>query len=452
MKVRTAGVVGLLGLLASAGVAISDPFTEPPAPEPPRWTVVHCGYLLGVPGQAPLENAIVVIQDDRIQAVVGNRDDIAFTPGAVAPGSTVHRVDLRDKWVLPGLIDCHVHITHETSATRRLDRVTKTDAEIALDGTVYARKTLEAGFTTVRDVGALGPAVFDLRDAINAGSVVGPRVLAAGHAITPTGGHGDRTHGFRDGIFDIPGAREGIADGEGGARRAVRAQVKRGADLIKLTATGGVLSNTAAGVERAFFDDELEAIVATAHLLGRKVAAHAHGTSGINAALRAGVDSIEHGTYLDEESISLFKQNGAFLVPTITAGKAVTAFAGVEGYYTAPVMAKARRVGPAIQGAFANAYREGVRIAFGTDAGVFPHGMNALEFTYMVEAGMSPEDAIVSATLHAAELCGLTNEIGTVEVGKVADLIAVASDPREDIEQLLAVGYVMKSGRTIKDE
>ena len=243
---------------------------------------------------------------------------------------------------------------------------------------------------------------------------------------------------------------QGIADGPAACRKAVRAQVKRGADVIKLTATGGVLSATAAGTEQQFFDDELYAIVETAHLLRRKVAAHAHGTNGINAALRAGVDSIEHGTFLDDESISLFRKTGAFLVPTILAGKTVTEKARIDGYYPAPVAEKARRVGPVIQDAFARAHRGGVRIAFGTDSGVSAHGDNARELLLMVEAGMSPADAIVSATINAAELLGLSDTIGTVEPGKAADLIATTGDPLVEISQLQRVVFVMRAGKVYK--
>jgi len=352
--------------------------------------------------------------------------------------------------VLPGLIDCHTHITGEYSKDVHLRRVQESDADSAIEATVFARRTLLAGFTTIRNVGSIGDSAFALRDAIKEGTVPGPRILVAGRAITPTGGHADRTNGYRDDLFDLPGAMEGVADGVGAVRQAVRAQVKRGADVIKCTATGGVLSNVGAGVEQQFFADELEAIVETAHLLNRKVAAHAHGATGIKAALRAGVDSIEHGTYLDDECIALFIETGAYLVPTIHAGKFVEAKAEEEGYFPAPVRAKAAAVGPVIQGAFGRAHRAGVRIAFGTDVGVGEHGTNAEEFIYMIEAGMSPADAITSATVNAADLLGLSDEIGTIEPGKSADMIAVSGNPMRDVEVLLDVRFVMKAGRVYK--
>ncbi|MHC5114985.1 MAG: metal-dependent hydrolase family protein, partial [Planctomycetota bacterium] len=359
-------------------------------------------------------------------------------------------IDLRDRFVLPGLIDCHTHITGEYTHDVRLRRVQETDADAAIRGTVYARRTLLAGFTTIRNVGSSGDAAFALRDAIADGLVAGPRILVAGESISPTGGHSDSTLGYRADLFEMPGSMQGIADGVDGCRQAVRAQVKRGADLIKLTATGGVLSNTAAGVEQQFFPDELAAIVETAHQLGRRVAAHAHGSRGIQAALRAGVDSIEHGTYLDDDCIRLFLDTNAFLVPTIHAGKFVEERAAEEGYFSEPVRAKAAAVGPVIQGAFGRAHAAGVRIAFGTDVGVGKHGTNAREFLYMVEAGMSPSDTIVSATINAAELCNLSGDLGTLEPGKRADVIAVGDDPLRDIEALQRVRFVMKDGKVYK--
>lgn len=439
--------VALLVVAFAASVASSQGGSPRAAGEPERWTVVRCGTLLAVPGRPAVEGATVYCRDGVIEAVVerGGRGP------SIPAGSEVTEVDLSDSFVLPGLIDCHVHITNETARDARLMSLIRSDADNALNGVVYARRTLEAGFTTVRDVGSMGDACLALRDAINAGKVVGPRILSSAKSIAPTGGHADSTNGWRDDLFDVPGISEGIADGPDAARQAVRFQVKRGADLIKITATGGVLSNIGAGVEQQMFEDELEAIVETARLLGKKVAAHAHGAEGIKAALRAGVDSIEHGTYLDDEAISLFRSTGAWYVPTITAGKAVEEYAQEAGYYPPAVVPKAMAVGPKIQDAFARAYKGGVKIAFGTDAGVFPHGDNAREFVYMVEAGMPAEEAIASATLNAAELCGLSSEIGSVEVGKRADLIAVKGDPRKDVTLLKSVVFVMRSGETIRD-
>lgn len=410
--------------------------------------VLHCGELLTVPGRPPTRQATALVKDGRIVRIAPG----FLTPDALGPdGAGAEVIDLKDRFVLPGFIDCHTHITWEMSRNSRLEGVEKSDADQALDGVVFARRTLEAGFTTIRNVGSTGRASFSLRDAINAGKVVGPRILEAGQAITPTGGHGDGTHGYREGLFEMPGAMQGVADGPDECRKAVRAQVKRGADVIKLTATGGVLSATGAGLAQAFDDDELKAICETAHHLGRKVAAHAHGADGIKAALRAGVDSIEHGTFLDDEAIALFKERGAFYVPTILAGVTVGEIAAApDSYFLPAVKAKALQVGPVIQSAFAKAYKAGVRVAFGTDSGVSHHGENGREFLLMVEQGMKPEEAIVAATVGAAELCGLSKEIGTIEAGKAADIVAVKGNPLEDIARIRDVRFVMRDGRVVK--
>jgi len=414
---------------------------------PDRWTIVQCGSVLLVPGQPARGETTLVVHDGRIGEIL---------PGIVAPETIMagksgesEVVDLREDFVMPGLIDAHVHLTFESDAEARLRRVTEDDADAALRGSVYARRTLEAGFTSVRDLGG-GPAVFALRDAIANGTVPGPRMLVAGNSITPTGGHGDRTNGYREDVFDEPGAYLGVADGPYEARKAVRAQVKRGADLIKLTATGGVLSNTNAGTEVQFKDDELQEIVSTAHMLGRKVAAHAHGAKGVNAALQAGVDSIEHGTFLDSASIELFKRTGAWYVPTVIAGKTVEERAKIPGFYPPAVAEKARQVGPQILDALRRAQAGGVKIAFGTDAGVFAHGENAREFGYMVEAGLSPMDALRAATVGSASLLGIDAEVGTLEVGKRADLIATRRNPLVDVTELMRVVFVMRGGTIYK--
>ncbi len=411
-------------------------------------TLIHCGKLLALPGQAPLDGRTVVVADGRIVKIV-----VGFAAAGDVPeadGARVEIIDQKERFVLPGLIDCHTHLTGEYDRHVRLRRVEETDADAAVKATVYARRTLLAGFTTVRNVGSGGDAAFAVRDAIKKGLVPGPRMLVAGESISPTGGHSDSTLGYREDLFDIPGAMQGIGDGVAGCRQAVRAQVKRGADVIKLTATGGVLSTTAAGTDQQFFEDELEAIVQTSRLLGRKVAAHAHGTVGIKAALRAGVDSIEHGTFLDDEAVALFRERGAFLVPTLLAGKEVTDWAEIEGFLPPPVADKARRVGPQLQSAFARAVRGGVRIAFGTDCGVSPHGINAREFALMVEGGMTPAAAIAAATTDAAELIGLSSEVGSIVPGKAADLIAVDGDPLADVTALESVRFVMREGRVFK--
>jgi imidazolonepropionase-like amidohydrolase len=412
------------------------------------WTLLHAGALLTEPGKPPLGNSSVLVKHGRISAVLPG-----FVPPSdiPRPGSTdIEVIDLRRDFVLPGLIDCHTHITSEYSANARLRRLEDNEADYAIRGVVYARRTLEAGFTTVRNVGSGGNAAFALRDSINAGLIPGPRLLVAGESLSPTGGHSDGTLGYREDLFSVPGAMQGICDGGDACRAAVRSQVKRGADVIKLTATGGVLSNTAAGTEQQFFDDELRAIVETAHLLGRKVAAHGHGTRGINAALRAGVDSIEHGTFLDDESVALFVERGAYLVPTVIAGKTVEERARIPGFFPPSIAEKAKRVGPMIQGAFAKALAGGVKIAFGTDSGVSAHGENAREFAYMVEVGMSEADAIRSATVNAADLLGLSGVIGSIQEGMAADLIATSFTPLVDVTELQRVVFVMKGGVVYK--
>lgn len=430
-----------------AGVfLLASAFGQPAAP-PDRWTIIHCGTLLAVPGKPAKQGVSVVAKNDRVESVRDGFIGADAITGAASGAVTV--IDLKDRFVLPGLIDCHVHLTHETSPDSRLKAVTDSEADAAIEGVVYARRTIEAGFTTVRDVGSRGDACFSLRDAINAGEVVGPRIAAAGQSITPTGGHGDRTNSFANDVFAVPGPIQGVADGAAACRQAVRNQVKRGADCIKLTATGGVLSNIGAGLEQQFFEDELKAIIDTAHLLKKKVAAHAHGVNGINAALRAGVDSIEHGTFLDDESIRLFKEKGAYYVPTITAGKSVEEYSRIPGYYIGPVIKKAQTVGPLIQDAFARAHQAGVKIAFGTDAGVFPHGDNWREFAYMAEAGMSAEQIIVCATINAADLLDWSADVGTIEPGKYADLIAVGADPLKDLSALKSITAVVKGGELV---
>ena len=440
------------GTAASAQSIRATP--DPDAPPPPvreRWTVAYCGTLLPVAGKATQKELTLIVRDGLIHSVVQG-----YATGAALPqmpaDAIVTTLDLKDSFVLPGLIDCHVHLTFETSPEGRLASVTQSEADQVLNGVVYARRTIDAGFTTVRDVGSAGETCFSLRDAINDGKIVGPRIMSSGESITPTGGHGDGTNSFRQDVFAVPGPIQGVADGVDACRQAVRTQVKIGADCIKLTATGGVLSNIGAGLEQQFFDDELKAIVETAHLLKKKVAAHAHGVNGINAALRAGVDSIEHGTFLDEESIRLFKEKGAYYVPTITAGRAVLEYAQVPGYYIGAVVRKAEAVGPLIQQAFAKAHKAGVKIAFGTDAGVFPHGTNAKEFVFMTEAGMSPSDCLVAATINAADLLGLSEQVGTLEKGKAGDFIAVKGDPLADIRVLLDVPVVVKGGAVVKGQ
>ena len=411
--------------------------------------IVHAGKLLAVPGKSVAAEQSVVIRDGKVAAILPGYVDAAAA-GAGADDA-VRIYDLKSMFVLPGLIDGHVHITGENNPQGRLQAVELSDPDYAVMAAGFAKKTLMAGFTTVRDVGARGgDAVFALRDGIARGDVVGPRIFSSGSSISVTGGHGDGTQGYRDDIAEILHS-DGVCDGPADCRRAVREQVRRGADHIKLTATAGVLSNTAAGLEQQFSVDELEAIMETAHAMNRKVTAHAHGVDGINAALQAGVDSIEHGTYLDKDSIRLFKKTGAYLVPTLLAGATVAAWAeDPSSFLLPPQRAKAKEVGPKMQDMARRAHEAGVKIAFGTDTGVSRHGENAREFALLVKAGLTPMEAIMAATVNDADNMGKSDIIGSLEPGKFADLIAVDADPLADITALEDVDFVMKEGVVYK--
>ncbi|MEO1135997.1 MAG: amidohydrolase family protein [Pseudomonadota bacterium] len=413
------------------------------------YAVVHAGRLLAVPGGAATENQTVIIKDGMVERIA----DGFLAADAIGAGAdddvVVH--DLSEMFVMPGFIDGHVHITSENNPRARLQRVEMSEADQAIAGAGFARETLMAGFTTVRDVGARSrDAVFALRDGIARGDVVGPRIYASGSTISVTGGHGDGTQGYREDVGELL-HHTGVCDGVGECRKAVREQVRRGADHIKLTATAGVLSNTAAGLEQQFFDDELKAIMDSAHAMGRKVTAHAHGVNGINAALRAGVDSIEHGTYLDNESIRLFKRNNAYLVPTILAGITVAEWAAdPNSFLLPPQRAKSAEVGPKMLDMARRAHAGGVKIAFGTDSGVSKHGDNAREFGLLVEAGMTPMEAIRSATVYGADNLGQSDVLGSIAPGKYGDLVAVEGDPLADITELEDVDFVMKEGVAYK--
>jgi imidazolonepropionase-like amidohydrolase len=413
------------------------------------YAIIHAGRMLAVPGGAVTQNQTVIIKDGRVERVAGG----FLSADAIGAGEddTIAVHDLKNMFVMPGLIDGHVHITSENNPRARLQRVEMSEADQAIAGAGFARKTLMAGFTTVRDVGAgSSDAIFALRDGIARGDVIGPRIFASGATISVTGGHGDGTQGYNDDIAVILHSK-GVCDGAPECRKAVREQVRRGADHIKLTATAGVLSNTSAGLEQQFFDDELAAIMDSSHAMGRKVTAHAHGVNGINAALRAGVDSIEHGTYLDAESIRLFKRNGAYLVPTILAGVTVAEWAAdPNSFLLPPQRAKAAEVGPKMLDMARRAHEGGVKIAFGTDTGVSKHGDNAREFALLVKAGMTPMEAIRSATVAGADNLGKSDMLGSIAPGKYADIIAVEGDPLADITELEDIDFVMKEGVAYK--
>lgn len=395
---------------------------------------IHAGRLLADPANGVvLRDKTLVIRGNRIAEI---RD------GFVGEGRIV---DLRDSFVLPGLIDSHVHITSQQNPDGRLQAVTLSAADRAMMGAGFALKTLRAGFTTVADLGGSNEAVFALRDAIRRGDVPGPRILASGSSVSVHGGHGD-ANGYREDILHLLSS-ESVCSGTEDCRRAVRTQVRAGADIIKITATGGVLSNTAAGLNQQFAEDELASIVEAAHRMGRQVTAHAHGADGVNAFLRAGGDSIEHGTYLDDQSIRLFRQSGAWLVPTLLAGDFVARVAsGPDNFFTPAQTAKALEAGPRMLDMAARAHRGGVRIAFGTDSGVSAHGDNAQEFALLVRAGLTPLQAIQAATVGAAEHLRIQDQAGRIAPGRPADIIAVRGDPLGDVTELERVRFVMKGG------
>ena len=379
MKKRIASGL-ILGALAIAGLAIAQ--TRGQAQKAPAVTYVQAGRLLADPASGKvLTEKTVVVENGKVTRI---------EDGYPAPAAGAQVVDLKDSFVLPGLIDSHVHLTSESGSGERLNQFLKTKADYALDGAGYAYKTLQAGFTTVADLGGPNDSVFALRNAIAKGTVPGPRIIAAGAAVSIHGGHGDSANGMPDDLVPIY-RTAAVCSGADDCRRAVREQVRSGADIIKITATGGVLSQTAAGLNQQFTDDELKAIVQAAHAMGRKVTAHAHGTDGVNAFLRAGGDSVEHGTYLDAESIKLFKEKGAWLVPTLMAGDFVAREAAKPDTWMTPeVKAKALEAGPKMLDMCRRAHEGGVKIAFGTDTGVSAHGDNAGEFALLVKAGLTP--------------------------------------------------------------
>lgn len=404
-------------------------------------TLIHVGKMVDVEAKAVRSDVTIVIEENKIKAI-----EAGFV--AAAEGDTV--IDLKAYTVLPGLMDMHTHMCSELRVGGYIDRFTLNPADYTLRAVHNAKLNLLAGFTTIRDLGDQFNVTVSLRRAIEQGLVEGPRIFTAAKSIATTGGHADPTNGYADHIDHHVGPTEGVINGVADAREAVRQRYKDGADLIKITATGGVLSLAKSGQAPQFKDDELEAIVSTAKDYGLTVAVHAHGAEGMKRAIRAGVDSIEHGTLMDDEATELMLKHGTYLVPTILAGKWVAEKAEEEGFFPDVVRPKAAAIGPKIQETFGRAYKAGVKIAFGTDTGVSPHGINAREFEYMVDAGMPPMEAIRSATVHAADLLKVQDTLGSLAPGKFADIIAVKGDPLADIKVLQDVVFVMKDGDVYK--
>ena len=424
-----------IALPAAAGDA------APPASAPVA-KVVHCGHLFDAVSGRMLGETSIVVRGERIESVQA---------GAIAAPAGASVVELGDATCLPGLIDSHTHLTSETSPTGYSDQFRWNVADYAIRSVVYADRTLQAGFTTVRNLADGQNESIALRNAINAGIVPGPRIFTAGMAIGSTGGHADGTDGYRQDLQGDPGPKQGIINGPEDAWKAVRQHYKDGADLIKIMPSGGVLDESSSVDNAQLTIEEIRAIVAAAHDYGFTVAAHAHGAEGIRRAVIGGVDSIEHGTFMDDADMKLMREHGTWYVPTIIAGKYVEEKADIPGYYPPQVAAKAKQVGPIIQQTAGRAYRAGVKIAFGTDAAVYPHGENAKEFAYMVEAGIPPAYALQAATTHAAELLKKSRDLGSVEAGKYADIIAVHGDPLQDIAVMQKVDFVMKAGTVYRE-
>jgi len=401
---------------------------------------IHCGHLIDCTGKEVKAEQTIIIEGKNISEV---RSGFAKAP------EDVEVIDLKNQYVLPGFMDMHVHIEHESNPKRYENGFRENEADMALKATRFCERTLMAGFTTVRDLGGTGVNV-SLQKAIAREFIRGPRIYTAEKALATTGGHADPTNGLRKDLKGDPGPKEGVINGVEDAKKAVRQRYKNGADCIKITATGGVLSVAKDGSGPQFTLDEIKAIVETANDYGMVTAAHAHGVEGMQRAILGGIHSIEHGTLMDEETMDLMIKHGTYLVPTILAGNFVAEKAKIKGFYPEVIVPKALAIGPKLQATFGKAYKRGVKIAFGTDSGVSYHGDNGREFELMVEAGMPPMEAILSATVNASTLMRINAKAGTVESGKWADLVAVDKNPLDDISELQRIQFVMKEGKVYK--
>ena len=434
----------VFAVVSTAVVFAQQPATAGAGKPAPRITYIRAGRLFDAAGDKVRENVVIVVEDERIQSV--NPAGSASIPA----GATV--IDLSHATVLPGLIDCHTHLGSRADRYDEIYNFKDTPFQSAFAAVVHARKTLEAGFTSVRDVGSLPFLAVDLRNSIKEGLVPGPRIVASGPPISITGGHGDLNNfSPQTRVSMFPEERDfQIADGVDQVRHVVRAQVKYGVDVIKILATGGVLSKGDSPGAPQFTFEELKAAADEAHMAGRKIAAHAHGTQGIKNAILAGIDSIEHASLIDDEGIRLAKEHGTYLVMDIynddyILGKAIEFGLPQEN------VNKEKMVGRLQRENFQKAVQAGAKMAFGTDAGVYPHGDNAKQFFYMVKYGMTPAQAIRAATSSAADLIGRSKDVGSIEAGKYADIIAVSADPLQDVRALENVGFVMKGGVVYKD-
>jgi imidazolonepropionase-like amidohydrolase len=433
---RTLSAAALLLAAFAAGAE------APPAPAAAVPVLLRCGHVLDPARGGTLDARTLVIADGRIRSIEA--------AGYAMPGA--REVDLARSTCMPGLIDAHVHLTMQFGPTTYSDQFRLNPADYAIRGTLYARRTLQAGFTTVRNLGDIANESIALRNAINSGLIEGPRIYTAGEPIGSTGGHADPTDGYRMDLAGDPGPLHGIINSPADAWKAVRAHYKLGVDVIKIMPSGGVLDESASGDNPQMTLDEITAVVAAARDYGYRVAAHAHGAEAIRRAVLGGVDSIEHGTFMDANDMQLMKRHGTWYVPTITAGEFVAEMAKVPGYYPPQVAAKAAAIGPRIMDTAGRAWRAGVRIAFGTDAGVFPHGENAREFVYLTQAGMPALEALRTATVNAAALLGRGHELGRLAPGYRADVIAVDGDPLADIRRMQRVSFVMKDGTVYRQD
>ena len=422
--------------LAVASALLASPFSTVAD------TLIHAGKVFTGTSNSLQENVTIVVEDNKIKAVKKGFAE-------AQEGDTV--IDLKTSTVMPGLMDMHVHLSSQHGGPQTyLERFSLNEADYALRAANYAKITLDSGFTTVRNLGDGYNETVALRNAISKGYATGPRIYTVAKSIATTGGHADPSNGLSHLLRPDVGPKQGVVNGEAEAREAVRTRYQDGADLIKITATGGVLSVAKSGQNPQFMTDELEAIVETAKDYGMTVAVHAHGKEGMKRAIEAGVDSIEHGTYMDDEIRKLMKKHGTYYVPTILAGKFVADKAKIDGFFPELVRPKAAAIGPLIQNTFEQAHKAGVKIAFGTDSGVSAHGDNAQEFSLMVEAGMKPADALLSATVNSASLLGISDILGTLEEGKLADIVAVQGNPLDDISLMESVSFVMKDGVVYK--